>query len=658
MRRRGALGALGLLAATLLGPAGASAELGPIQLVSKSPVEQADSASATALSADGRYLVFQGVIGGRSGVFREDLASGALASVATALPSEVDGPVYASEPSISADGRYVSFTTSASLNPVDDSNGASDVYVADMATSPPRYELASARDGSALALAYEGEGGSRASGRAALSADGRKVVFFTTAPSDVGAAAGDTPAGQVLLRDLDTGRTTLVSVERDPATGAMTGSAVGGGAMIMNPALPLLRGAALSADGTTVAWLGAHLPAQVPLPAGEREAIEELDELGVTSYDEPLWRRVADGPEAPTRRIVGGADGPFTGMTGKFEGLSLAMGWLGVTNVEGVPQLSADGRTVALIGNPVDATNLFLVDMQAGLTRAQAVQQLTREIPVNSNETNHGINQEPNLQLNGHIFDLAISPDGQRLAFATARQQFPLAPPNLVTPPPGQLGLSELYLIDREGQTLQRVTHGTGGLGEASLSPSVTNGINGDGVRSPAFGAGGDLIAFASNASNLVAGDGNEASDAFTVAAGKSDLTPSASQISAGPRRRAKRPWRMTLSAFSLPHGGVRLVAIVPGRGTLFARASGTRPGVALASASPRILARGQRHAKQDGKLRLDLGLVRHLRRFAHTREGVYATVRAGFHRRGRKTLHATVQVRFHAHSARRGGGR
>ena len=69
--------------------------------------------------------------------------------------------------------------------------------------------------------------GSLASGRSALSADGREVVFVTTAISDLLPAeppalpeTPETPALQVAVRDLDTQSTQLVSVAYDPTTGA------------------------------------------------------------------------------------------------------------------------------------------------------------------------------------------------------------------------------------------------------------------------------------------------------------------------------------------------------------------------------------------------------------------------------------------------------
>lgn len=561
-------------------------------------------------------------------------------------------------PSISADGRYIAFTTGASLAPLDDPQASSkDVYVADMSSLPPIYALASARDGSLEGLTYGGSGGSEATGRVALSADGRKVVFFTTAASNLTGdpSKTETPAGQVVLRDLTTDTTTLVSAERDPGSGAMTDRPVPGGALIEKAGLSL-RGASLSADGTTVAWLGAHLPAQVPLSAAEAKTIGELDGAGVFPYDEPLWRRVGADPSAPTRRVVAGdgAADPFPDMTNKGEAINGASGWLGVANVDGVPQLSADGQTVALIGNPTEATNVFLVDMGAGLSRRAALRQLTREVPISASEGAAGINSLKNIPLNGHIFDLAISADGRRIAFVTARQRFPLAPPNLIGSVPSTVGAAELYLLNREGETLERVTHGIGGTGEASLPASLPtlNVTAGAGATSPSFG--GSSIAFASTASNLVGGDGNEASDAFTVEDDEAPRVAGGTSISAPPPARRRPSWRLRLHAFSLPSGAVRLVAVVPAGGGLHA-------GVAAAlgvDSRPRRLDRVGARPPGGGPVALRLELPVRLRRLAHSREGLYAVARVSFHRRGRRTLRGQLQVRFHAHPAKQKGGR
>jgi WD40-like Beta Propeller Repeat len=660
--RRGAILLL-LVFATALAPAApAAADFGPIQLVSKGDAQPADKAEAPAISADGRYLAFQGGIGGVEAIFERNLETGALAKVAPAGAYDPEiSNLRAIAPSISADGRYISFTTKAPLDPENDAGSTPDVYVADMAHSPPTYELVSARDGcdpgaeTGCGLSYAGSGGSEASGRVALSADGRRVVFVTTAKSNLGGTAEDTPAGQVVLRDLAADTTTLVSVERDPESGQVTGEPVQGGAVLLGPSLPRLRGAALSADGTTVAWLGAHLPAQVALSPAEEKAFDDLDG-GQKPYDEPLWRRVADGPSAPTLRVVGGADGPFPfpGLTGKNTDLNAAQGWLGV-DVNGVPRLSADGRTVATIGNPTEATNLFLVEMAPGLSRAGAVRQLTREIVVDPSNPNGTINASQYVALNGHIFDLALSADGQRIAFATARQRFPLAPPNLIGSPPSSVGLVELYLIDLRSEAIERATHGVGGVDEASINPVLIDNLTapkGDGAGAPSFGAGG-LIAFSSNASNLVANDSNEASDVFLVEALEKPMVASTATISPAPAPlRRRHPWRLTLRAFSLPDGDVKLVAGVPAAGRLRTKV-GSEPDDEVHA---RRLVGDRARASKAGRVAIELELPSRLGRLAHTREGVYGIARVSFRHRGRRVLHGRIQVRFHIHRREEGG--
>ena len=158
------------LAASALGaPSAARADVfGPISLASASAVpgspfnEQAESAGDAAISGDGRYVAFDGAFAGHHGVFRRDLQTGEVVTVA-----EGDATL----PSISDDGRYVSFTTTSRLDEQNDTNNAPDVYVRDMNVEnhracPPGWEeseqersecaftLASAIDGRAQGLAY------------------------------------------------------------------------------------------------------------------------------------------------------------------------------------------------------------------------------------------------------------------------------------------------------------------------------------------------------------------------------------------------------------------------------------------------------------------------------------------------------------------------
>src|ERR1700735_3381508 len=177
------------------------------------------------ISADGRYVVFQtratnffeddgGVIGPHGiepdveppgtlrdgGIFRYDRLTGAIQLVADGSEVWTEGPekgalVFqgAESPSVSADGRYVVFSTAQQLVP-QDTNENVDVYVRDMDTpltvdrkDSGAYTLVSAKNGSNEPATYAqrnpplkgSEPGAEVWPNTSISADGRFVVFRT-----------------------------------------------------------------------------------------------------------------------------------------------------------------------------------------------------------------------------------------------------------------------------------------------------------------------------------------------------------------------------------------------------------------------------------------------------------------------------------------------
>jgi hypothetical protein len=608
----------------------AAAEFGPIELVSKSRREQAEFAKEPALSANGRYLAFIGELGGRRGVFRKDLFTDTVM-----LVSEGRGEAgEAKAPSISADGRYVSFTTKTSIEPVEDPDPESeDVYVADLAASPPAIELVSSVEGHRMS------GSSITAPQVSMSADGSEVVFVNE--------------GQVYLHRTGVEEPELLSVKENGAE-----PVPGGGAF--QPA-----GAAISADGNAVAWVGAHLPEQVPLLHDEEEPILRMDG-GAHQYHEPLWRRVPTplDPDPPTRRIVGRGDplapgcpvggslaepacrGPLWEFDGEHEEIvaeNQGLGW-----GEGLPRLSADGDYVATVGYPEEFGDLFLVDMESGLTRVEALRQLTQWTNPNPGARTYSeiLKFEP---YTGNIRDFAISPDGQRVAFTTFREFFPTGPKLVTTPPSVPAFVPELYQLNLELETIERVTPGPGtGI---SSAPGV-----GSGAALPTYSADGRLLAFGDGASNLVAGDGNENSDIFLV-----ESTPPGpvepTTISPPPSRLSVIPaWRLTAHAVSRPNGTVRVIATVPGAGTL--RASAKSPvGDRLRS---RVVDDAQTSAGAGGVLRLELKLPRKLRKLAHRKGGLYTWLDLRFSGSGGNPLRQQLAARFRAHRVKhpKGGKR
>jgi Tol biopolymer transport system component len=668
----------------------------PISLVSTTPTEQVNSAEHPAISGDGRYLAFDGSVAGMTGVWRRDLLSGSVQRVAVADGGDpaISAPD-AQLPSISADGRFVSFTTTASLDPANDANAAPDVYVRDMDIDPHvsgAYTIASAADRSSHGLSYDFAGqqsfgrGSLASGRSALTADGRRVAFVTTAVSNLAdPTSTDTPPLQVAVRDLNTQRTQLVSVEYDPSTGAMNGKPVPasieggasygavypGGAQV--PAFPSpFEGASISADGSTVAWMGQSI--------GKQSRVLPVDPAGAASYSEPLWRRIADGDQALTRRVTGGSDTAnpdcrpgevqlpqppqlTDACQGPFEPVheSGGLGVFTLANANQLPQLSADGRTVAFLanareiasgeefGSAANATDdLYVVNMSDGLSRVRALRRLTEIASSNLSDSGRV----------APIVDLGVSPDGSEVAFSTLRTTFPLGSPAYVSTRAANAVAQELFDVDLDNETLTRVTQGyEGNFSEPSNALT----------RSPSFTSDGNTLAFSSTSSNLVYGDGNGASDAFVVKRVRFPATIVQQLISAAPANPGTRAdWRLSASARSRRDGSVLLEVAVPGAGSLRAGAEsavrltssrGRRPAAHHAGASRRssttvatrrVAAAGKVIRASAGVLTsLALTPARRYRALPSRRGGLSATVSLVFLAPGHKPLRARLFVTF-----------
>lgn len=220
-------------------------------------LEQGDDTTRfAAVSGDGRYVAMQTRARNffadgdpdppgqfrAGGIFRFDLQTRALAKVADGDLFEEAGNAFlrrgASNPSISADGRYVAFATAQRLGGAD-LNSSVDVYVRDMdrpAGAADAYALVSARDGGSVPASFAppsspipgGDPGAEVSPGVAISADGRRVAFRTEAASDLPAQAGTTtPAGQIFVRDLAAHTTTLVTATRE-GDGTMATEPAGG----------------------------------------------------------------------------------------------------------------------------------------------------------------------------------------------------------------------------------------------------------------------------------------------------------------------------------------------------------------------------------------------------------------------------------------------
>ncbi|MFZ1155158.1 MAG: hypothetical protein WAN93_09665, partial [Solirubrobacteraceae bacterium] len=514
------------------------------------------------------------------GVFRYDRLSGAIQLVADGTELHTEGAEKgklifqgAQSPSVSADGRYVVFSSAQQLVPQDNNENV-DVYVRDMDVplsadrkTSGAYTLVSARSGGDEPATYAArnpplkgaEPGAEAWPNTSISADGRYVVFRTTELESnlPDHSAVDTPPRQLLVRDLQSKTTTLLSREMttvkypsgDPAGGA-TGPAT------------------ISADGTTVAWVSdENVEAQTRFLLGES---------AVQSVPYYLWRRWQE-PEALTRRPTGWTD-PDDPACPPEEVVALSETATGpcygplnnqesrLGSIAGVaPGLSSDGYTVAFLAGAALRPNItkpsgldvFLTSMLPGVTRKQA----TRELTLAANSGNPG--SAPSIE------SLAFSQDGSTIAFTTSRDDFVLSEPHPVGALRPLPTANDLYVIHLGENTLERaVVNYEGGdpNGSISVNPTLT--------------ADGSTVAFTSSSSNLIFGDANNANDAFTASLqAPVGIAPPSAEVNAV-------QGGFSLSASAAPELGVHvrpgkrgsliLLIETPSAGRLTAQARGT----------------------------------------------------------------------------------
>jgi len=178
------------------------------------PVEQV-CASQPAISADGRYVAFASlsddlVLGDTNGigdVFVYDLSTGISGRVSiSSTGSEGNGHSGGRalrDVAISANGRFVAFGSSASNLVPADSNGFPDVFVHDRVTRQTARVSVSTRRAQAIPQEIGG---------VAISGSGRLVAFTSSAPNLVAHDANDKV--DVFVRDTRGKTTTRVSVDR------------------------------------------------------------------------------------------------------------------------------------------------------------------------------------------------------------------------------------------------------------------------------------------------------------------------------------------------------------------------------------------------------------------------------------------------------------
>ena len=215
VRRMGRVARVGLMSGAVVtavvvsGVLPAAAAVSTTSVVSAAPDgANADNDSDTpSVSSDGRYVAFAssatnlvaGDTNGQRDVFVRDMSTGTVVRVSVDS-DEAEANNDSSDPSISADGRFVAFRSGANDLVAGDTNASYDIFVRDL-TNTTTVLVSVDSD--------EVQAGND-SGRPSISADGRFVAFESYATNLV---AGDTNGSyDVFVRDLTSTTTVRVSV--------------------------------------------------------------------------------------------------------------------------------------------------------------------------------------------------------------------------------------------------------------------------------------------------------------------------------------------------------------------------------------------------------------------------------------------------------------
>ena len=166
------------------------------------------------LSADGRYVAFEslatnlvsGDTNGKLDVFLRNRQTGQTSRISVSSGG-AQGNDFSFEPSLSADSRYVAFTSFASNLVTGDTNVAYDVFVRDRQTGTT----------SRVSVASDGAQADHFSLGPSISADGRYVAFTSYASNLVISDTNNTR--DIFVRDRQAGQTARVSVAAGGAEG-------------------------------------------------------------------------------------------------------------------------------------------------------------------------------------------------------------------------------------------------------------------------------------------------------------------------------------------------------------------------------------------------------------------------------------------------------
>ncbi len=449
---------------------------------------QANGASVHAsMSADGRFVAFHSeadnLVPGDTNaadVFVRDRQAGTIERVSlTDADAQANGNCGNRGVAISADGRFVVFTSTATNLVPGDTNGWADVFIRDRQLGTT--ERVSVDSGELQANNNSDDPSSQLS----VSAGGRYVLFTSFATNLV---AGDTNNNwDVFLRDRQLGTTDRVSL----STGGVQGNSDSFGTSISSDgryvvfhgtADNLVTGDTANQSDVFLRELGAGTasestaPGGVPSNGGTTASSISADDRYL-AFESVATNLVAGDTNAAKDVFV--RDRHLLQTTRASVDSSGAQ----ANGASARPSISADGRFVAFES---DATNLVLGDTNG------ASDVFVRDLET---ETTARVSiSTASAQGNGASFAPSISADGRYVAFESTATNLIAGDTNAV---------SDVFVRDRQLNTTVRVS--------ISTASAQGNGASAD----PSISGDGQFVAFESLATNLVAGDTNAVMDVF-----------------------------------------------------------------------------------------------------------------------------------------------
>lgn len=415
------------------------------------------------VSADGRFVISVDTSGETRAVYELELATGKKSIINFNLKGEASkGIIGVGDVSVSADGRYVAFTSDAPDLVENDSNGARDVFVRDTVLSKTILVSVN-RTGTGSGNAPSIHGSTYDTYvDPIISADGRFVAFTSFASDLVDNDFND--SADLFVRDLVAQKTYLVSINTSGRASGNRTSLTFDGLFSFDPVI--------SADGRYIAfnsWAN-DLVANDTLCFGNDKVSSDVCN-GTNGLEDVFVRDLQTG----TTKLV------------SVNRFNTAGGDLGSRN----PSISADGRIVAFASSASDlvdgvgsrpAQGIYARDMINGTTKLVALGSAT------------------------NAYDPLISRNGRFVVFKSGATDIGQGKTNFL--------YEDVFISDLQTQRTELVSINATGTNGGNFNSQVLS-------TTPSISDDGRFVLFGSGASDLVAHDtivdtfGRSARDTF-----------------------------------------------------------------------------------------------------------------------------------------------